>query len=140
MNKSNSVFLHLLQQLKINQGHHLLHTFSQFVSMAVTSLSLFPPASSTPSCFCGGGIHLRSHKNFLSIHSPSSSSSFPFPSSLSSNSSSKVSGRGKRFHTVVVAASADYYATLGVPKSATGKEIKAAYRRLARQVLLSTSQ
>ncbi|CAK7356943.1 unnamed protein product [Dovyalis caffra] len=30
-------------------------------------------------------------------------------------------------------ASGDYYATLGVPKSASGKEIKAAYRRLARQ-------
>jgi len=27
----------------------------------------------------------------------------------------------------------DYYATLGVPKTATGKEIKQAYRRLARK-------
>ncbi|CAA7406955.1 unnamed protein product [Spirodela intermedia] len=33
----------------------------------------------------------------------------------------------------VVAASSDYYSVLGVPKSADGKEIKAAYRRLARQ-------
>jgi DnaJ-class molecular chaperone len=27
----------------------------------------------------------------------------------------------------------DYYATLGVPKTATEKEIRSAYRRLARQ-------
>lgn len=33
----------------------------------------------------------------------------------------------------MVSASADYYSTLGVPKSANNKEIKAAYRRLARQ-------
>lgn len=32
-----------------------------------------------------------------------------------------------------IRASVDYYSTLGVPKSATSKEIKAAYRRLARQ-------
>ncbi|KAE8669818.1 Molecular chaperone Hsp40/DnaJ family protein isoform 4 [Hibiscus syriacus] len=38
-----------------------------------------------------------------------------------------------RFGTLVVAASGDYYATLGVPKSTSGKEIKAAYRRLSRQ-------
>ncbi|KAJ1393476.1 HSP40/DnaJ peptide-binding [Sesbania bispinosa] len=94
--------------------------------MAVISFSLLPP-SSTRSCFCGG-IHLSSHKNFISIHSPSSFPSF----SSNANSNSKVSSRGRRFHTVL-AASADYYATLGVPKSATGKEIKAAYRRLARQ-------
>lgn len=33
----------------------------------------------------------------------------------------------------MVVAAADYYSTLGVPKSADSKEIKAAYRRLARQ-------
>ncbi|XP_010906719.1 uncharacterized protein [Elaeis guineensis] len=33
----------------------------------------------------------------------------------------------------VITASADYYSTLGVPRSASNKEIKAAYRRLARQ-------
>ncbi|MFS7980542.1 putative DnaJ domain, Chaperone J-domain superfamily [Helianthus anomalus] len=38
---------------------------------------------------------------------------------------------GKRCN---VFAAADYYSTLGVPKSATIKDIKAAYRKLARQV------
>lgn len=41
----------------------------------------------------------------------------------------------KRVRTVV-SASADYYSTLGVSKSADNKEIKAAYRKLARQVPL----
>lgn len=43
----------------------------------------------------------------------------------------KMSAR--RFGRAVVVAAADYYSTLGVPKSASGKEIKAAYRKLARQ-------
>ncbi|KAI4329354.1 hypothetical protein L6164_021625 [Bauhinia variegata] len=88
--------------------------------------SLFPPStsatcSSSSTYFCGG-VHLRTHKNFISIHSSS-----PFPSSTFS-----TKGSPRRFGTVY-AASGDYYATLGVPKSATGKDIKAAYRRLARQ-------
>lgn len=55
-----------------------------------------------------------------------------------SSSSSSPNGRrgisGRRSVVVVCAASGDYYATLGVPKSANIKEIKSAYRRLARQV------
>ncbi|KAB2611459.1 dnaJ-like protein subfamily A member 2 [Pyrus ussuriensis x Pyrus communis] len=80
---------------------------------------LFPPSSSSSSallsllCF------------FVSL-----SSSWP-SSSSSSTSSWKFSA--KRSVGRVFAASGDYYATLGVPKSATSKEIKAAYRRLARQ-------
>lgn len=35
--------------------------------------------------------------------------------------------------SISISASADYYSTLGIPKSASSKEIKAAYRRLARQ-------
>ncbi|CAO2188290.1 unnamed protein product [Urochloa humidicola] len=35
--------------------------------------------------------------------------------------------------SLVICASADYYGTLGVPRSATNKDIKAAYRKLARQ-------
>ncbi|KAH1207332.1 Chaperone protein DnaJ [Glycine soja] len=93
--------------------------------MAVTTLSLLPP--STRPCFCGT-VHLRSHNSFLSIHSTSSSSFLSFSSiSIPNHSPTR-----RPFHTVL-ASSSDYYSTLGVPKSATGKEIKAAYRRLARQ-------
>ncbi|XP_050286550.1 uncharacterized protein LOC126725728 isoform X1 [Quercus robur] len=99
--------------------------------MATTSLllpqpSLFPPSSSSSSSSSSffGGTHLRSHKNFVSLSCSSSSfSSSKFDTSRFSSG---------RFRTVVNA-SGDYYATLGVPKSASSKEIKAAYRKLARQ-------
>lgn len=87
---------------------------------SICSIPLVPVSSSS---FFAGGTPLWAHKKFISI-SVSSSSQF----------SKKISAR--RFGRLVVAAAADYYSTLGVPKSATGKEIKAAYRRLARQVLL----
>ncbi|KAF7814385.1 Chaperone protein dnaJ [Senna tora] len=90
--------------------------------------SLLPPStssssSSSSSSYLCGGVHLRTHKNFISVHSPSHFSS----STLDTTTASK-----RRFRTAI-AASGDYYATLGIPKSATGKEIKAAYRKLARQ-------
>ncbi|KAI5660476.1 hypothetical protein M9H77_29269 [Catharanthus roseus] len=84
---------------------------------SICSIPLVPVSSSS---FFAGGTPLWAHKKFISI-SVSSSSQF----------SKKISAR--RFGRLVVAAAADYYSTLGVPKSATGKEIKAAYRRLARQ-------
>ncbi|XP_019448083.1 PREDICTED: uncharacterized protein LOC109351167 isoform X1 [Lupinus angustifolius] len=97
--------------------------------MALISLSLLPsllPHSSSSSS-CAGVLHFRSYNNnnnFVSINSSSSS----FTSSTSNRNRSR-----RRFQTLVVAASGDYYATLGVPKSATVKEIKSAYRKLARQ-------
>ncbi|KAF8011639.1 hypothetical protein BT93_J2043 [Corymbia citriodora subsp. variegata] len=75
-------------------------------------------SSSSPS-LCAGRIRVGSGGGF--------SSSLPL---RSSRLPSKA--RARRFGTAI-RASADYYATLGVPKSASGKEIKAAYRKLARQ-------
>ncbi|GAB2293634.1 hypothetical protein Dimus_027847 [Dionaea muscipula] len=83
--------------------------------------SSFP--SITSSSF-SGGIIFRPHIHFLSL------SSLFSPCCASSSSSSNFSRR--RFRTVVRAAS-DYYSTLGVSRSAGIKEIKAAYRKLARQ-------
>ncbi|KAL2534025.1 Molecular chaperone Hsp40/DnaJ family protein [Abeliophyllum distichum] len=93
----------------------------------ITSLFFIPqtqsnsilPFSSSSSCFFAGGSRLWAHKKFL-------------PDSLSSASQFNKKISARRFGRVVVAA-ADYYSTLGVPKSANSKEIKAAYRRLARQ-------
>ncbi|KAB1218718.1 Chaperone protein DnaJ [Morella rubra] len=102
--------------------------------MATTSLSLLQPSLFTPysssssssfsSFFCG------THKNFISLSFSSSSSSSSSFSSFYTKLNTRVSAG--RFRTVVTA-SGDYYATLGVSKSATSKEIKTAYRRLARQ-------
>ncbi|KAK3011826.1 hypothetical protein RJ639_010491 [Escallonia herrerae] len=84
---------------------------------------LLPPSAaastSFSSPFFAGGTHLRTHTSFASI-------------SLSSSSSKLKKVSAKRYGTVV-SASADYYSTLGIPKSASSKEIKAAYRSLARQ-------
>lgn len=101
-------------------------------SMAASSLSVVPPSSlsfitershsySSSSSFVIGG----NHKRFTSLHSWHSIS----PSRLNARVSAKR-GAGP-----VITASGDYYVTLGVPNSASSKEIKAAYRRLARQVL-----
>lgn len=84
----------------------------------------FPPStsasasSSAPSsAFFAGGTRLLAQKRFPSL-------------STSSFHQFNKKSTGKRF---VVSAAADYYSTLGVPKSATVKDIKAAYRKLARQ-------
>uniref|UniRef100_A0A1J3E752 Chaperone protein DnaJ n=3 Tax=Noccaea caerulescens TaxID=107243 RepID=A0A1J3E752_NOCCA len=93
---------------------------SSSLCFAASSSSDGPPSlSSNFSVFSdGGGTNLRYHKSFLSVSSPS-----PYRNRRGSS----------RRSVVVFAASGDYYATLGVPKSANSKEIKAAYRRLARQ-------
>ncbi|KAL3655475.1 hypothetical protein CASFOL_001261 [Castilleja foliolosa] len=75
---------------------------------------------SSSSCYATGGAPLWSNKKFQQ-----------FSLSSSAQSSKKMSAR--RFGRAVVVAAADYYSTLGVPKSASSKEIKAAYRKLARQ-------
>ncbi|OMO54366.1 hypothetical protein CCACVL1_27844 [Corchorus capsularis] len=105
---------------------------------ATSSLSLLPSSlsfpterpsnscqSSSSSCsvFLNGGTRLRSLDGFAGLsYSPCSTCSWRLNN-----------GRvGARFGTVM-AASGDYYSTLGIPKSASSKEIKAAYRKLARQ-------
>ncbi|MFS8006270.1 putative DnaJ domain, Chaperone J-domain superfamily [Helianthus anomalus] len=47
---------------------------------------------------------------------------------------------GKRCNGFVVFAAADYYSTFGVPKSATIKDIKVAYRKLGRLRLSESLQ
>ncbi|KAF3450901.1 hypothetical protein FNV43_RR06990 [Rhamnella rubrinervis] len=86
---------------------------------------LFPPSTSASYCSSSSSSFLLfgTHQSFISIYS------------CSPTLSSKFNGRvsAKRGFGRVITASGDYYATLGVPKSASSKEIKAAYRRLARQ-------
>ncbi|KAH8514582.1 hypothetical protein H0E87_007426 [Populus deltoides] len=86
-------------------------------------------------------LSLRPSLTFSSPSLPSSSSSSSFFTGKKFASPSILTVRFSKTKTKAytngpgpfVYASGDYYATLGVPKSATSKEIKAAYRRLARQ-------
>ncbi|CAH9146726.1 unnamed protein product [Cuscuta epithymum] len=83
-----------------------------------------PPPPSSSSSFFSGGTSLWSHKSTLISLSLSSYSTL-------SQFGEKNSAR--RFRRLVVAAGPDFYSTLGVSKSASSKEIKAAYRKLARE-------
>ncbi|KAG8388265.1 hypothetical protein BUALT_Bualt02G0107700 [Buddleja alternifolia] len=86
-----------------------------------THLNLAPPFGSSTSCFfAGGALMWGGDKKLLQL-------------SLSSSSDLNKKMSARRFGRAVVVAAADYYSTLGVPKSATSKDIKAAYRKLARQ-------
>ncbi|EEF44825.1 chaperone protein DNAj, putative [Ricinus communis] len=96
---------------------------SSLSSSSASSTSL----SSSSSFFTGGTHHLWSHKKFSSL-ALTSPLKFKTKTASSSSSSSSNNRYGPEIN-----ASGDYYATLGVPKSATSKEIKAAYRKLARQ-------
>lgn len=80
-----------------------------------------PPLGSSSTCFFTGGALVWGNKKFLQVSI-----------SCATQLNKKMSAR--RFGRAVVVAAADYYSTLGVPKSANSKEIKAAYRKLARQV------
>ncbi|XP_024021883.1 uncharacterized protein LOC21408437 isoform X2 [Morus notabilis] len=101
---------------------------------AATSLSLLPSSSLS---FIPDRPHLLVSPPTSSLSSSSFSSGATHKSLISLYSSfSKLNprlNRAKRGFGPVITASGDYYATLGVPKSASSKEIKAAYRRLARQ-------
>ncbi|XP_050232713.1 uncharacterized protein LOC126681256 [Mercurialis annua] len=102
---------------------------------ATVALSIIPSCSSSSSAtanaaslsssysfFTGGTHHLWSHKKLSSLALTSSSPKFRTKASNSNNR-----------YGPEISASGDYYATLGIPKSASTKEIKAAYRKLARQ-------
>uniref|UniRef100_A0A7C9AJS1 J domain-containing protein n=1 Tax=Opuntia streptacantha TaxID=393608 RepID=A0A7C9AJS1_OPUST len=99
--------------------------------MAATAFSLLssplpshPPSTSSSAFLTGGGPTLSfrsSNMNFLSLTLP--------PSSLSS----QFGSRKRLMNGMKVRAASDFYATLGVSRNASSKEIKAAYRKLARQ-------
>ncbi|GMH15916.1 hypothetical protein Nepgr_017757 [Nepenthes gracilis] len=85
-------------------------------SLSLTSDLLPSPFPLNSHTFLNGGINFRPRAKIFSLSSSSSCNQF----------------NKKRFR-IEVRASSDYYATLGVSRSASNKEIKAAYRRLARQ-------
>ncbi|XP_077237925.1 molecular chaperone Hsp40/DnaJ family protein [Tasmannia lanceolata] len=104
--------------------------------LSISSISLFP---SNPS----SSIAHTSELSFSSLTGAGPSflnggSRLWNASSLSLTScdfrmkNTKKKKKNRPFHNVVTAA-ADYYSTLGISKSASSKDIKAAYRRLARQ-------
>ncbi|CAN0878321.1 Chaperone protein DnaJ [Linum grandiflorum] len=91
---------------------------------AATTFSLLPSLSCpSPASFSSSSTP-QSSPFFAHLAHRSSCS---FPRTL------KLKRKARCYAPVVVRASADYYSTLGVPKSASIKDIKAAYRRLARQ-------
>ncbi|CAN1761589.1 Chaperone protein DnaJ [Linum perenne] len=95
-------------------------TFSLLPSLSCPSHASFSSSSTPQSPLL---THLASR---ISLGSSSSVRSFPCTLKFKRKAPSTR-------YAPVVRASADYYSTLGVPKSASVKEIKAAYRRLARQ-------
>ncbi|XP_047337920.1 chaperone protein DnaJ-like [Impatiens glandulifera] len=94
--------------------------------MAVASFSIIPPPSLG---FTGD----RTHTIFPILASTSSAFLGTNKYSLHLSSSQFSKKISVKRHGTMVRAAADYYSTLGVSRSASGKEVKAAYRRLARQ-------
>ncbi|PIM99417.1 Molecular chaperone (DnaJ superfamily) [Handroanthus impetiginosus] len=82
--------------------------------------SSFLPLASSPSCFFAGRASLCDNGELLRV-------------SLSSATQMNKTMSVRRFRRAGVVAAADYYSTLGVPESASSKEIRAAYTELVRQ-------
>ncbi|OUZ99856.1 Heat shock protein DnaJ [Macleaya cordata] len=108
--------------------------------MALTSVSFVPSSlgfnseqqhlqPTTFSSINGGNPIWRHQKPLLSLYS----TQFKQKNKKLFSSSSSSPTKRRRFGATVIRAAADYYSTLGVPKSASSKDIKAAYRKLARQ-------
>lgn len=106
------------------------------MALALSSISFAPSQPSSRRLFLSATTSATSDFSATtSLHF--SSPSFLADHSLSLRYSKKRKSRRRRGLAIHVAA--DYYSTLGVARSASIKEIKAAYRKLARQVLLLLS-
>nr|GMD03472.1 chaperone protein DnaJ [Ipomoea batatas] len=81
-------------------------------------------------------IHINQHCSFFTAHSTRTQIPSYFPPIPSSLKPKTLSSRRRRFVSVTAAAKtsgSDYYSVLNVGKNASLQEIKASYRKLARQ-------
>ncbi|KAJ6802708.1 uncharacterized protein M6B38_191160 [Iris pallida] len=101
-------------------------------ALSISSLSINPPTKLpfAPAPELSHHLHFRSSS--LSLD-PSLSIVHHLVKTKNTTRKRSNGSPSSSSYMVVISAAGDYYSTLGVPKSASVKEIKAAYRKLARQ-------